>query len=595
MTPTKPASSPPISSLPPASAEQEQTITDLLFRQRWIEVNFRTELISRLVQTTLPPLIFFRYVEWFWLLTWVMVWGVHVSIGWGLAWYYRRHYPSPSRPANLKLWCKTRILYQLTGWGIVGLAPVFCFWVGSDSWVIAGVAGTAMILVYAPFDVALRGEIVAAGIGMSLPLLVALLWFATPLYLALAALTAGMAVIITLWGMQQIGVARKEILMRLMLEAEKERAEQANLAKSRFLAAASHDLRQPLHALGLFTAALSERLRSDEAPLLVDNIKRSVGALEGLLNALLDISKLDAGSVVPQFRDFSLAFLLAQLSSEYEPQARSKGLAWKCPSSDLVVHTDPALLETILRNLISNALRYTQRGAVRVECSREGDTVCIAVIDTGIGIAAEHQQEIFAEFVQLHNPERDRGKGLGLGLAIVDRLVQLLDHRLELESTTVSGSTFRLLLPLGQAVPANPVLPKAEPTDDATTLLTVLVIDDESEVREAMRTLLETWGYPVCAVGSLSEALASLQHAPGAIIADYRLREERTGAEAIRTLRQTFGEDIPALIVTGDTAPERIRQARESGFAFLHKPVPPAKLRAFLRSSGQRRVAAVAT
>lgn len=373
-----------LSDVPSASAEQEDVITDLLFRQRWTEIGFRTELVSRLVQTVMPPLIFFNYVEWTWLLAWVVIWLGHVGLGWRMAWHYRRNYPAPLRPTNLARWGRARVAYQFIGWGIVGVAPLFCFWVGSENWVIAGVAGAAMILVYAPFDAALRGEIVAAGIGMVGPLVLGLLWHATPLYLALAGLATGMAVIITLWGMHQIDSARKEILMRLMLKEEKERAEQANLAKSRFLAAASHDLRQPLHALGLFAAALTERLGTAEAPVLVEHIKRGVGALAGLLNALLDISKLDAGSIVAQPRELGLANLLAQLSSEYEPQARALGLGWWVDGGEHQAGAPaapvfPRNFELLAGERDGAAFAVTQPGPIRVTLESVGAPLLLSL------------------------------------------------------------------------------------------------------------------------------------------------------------------------------------------------------------------------
>ncbi len=371
------------------------------------------------------------------------------------------------------------------------------------------------------------------------------------------------------------------------LRAQKDLAEQANIAKSKLLAAASHDLRQPLHALGLFVEALGQRVTTPGARPLIDNINRSVGALEDLFDALLDVSKLDAGVVEPEVRNVPLDPLLSRLASEYEPQATAKGLRWRCDGGGLVVRSDPILLETILRNLLSNALRYTASGKVDIDCVRDGGKVHVRVSDTGRGIAPEHHRAIFREFYQLGNPERDRTKGLGLGLAIVDRLTRLLDHRIDVSSALGRGSTFALTLPAGAPIDAD-APERAPDTVAADVARRVLVIDDEAAVREAMSVLLEDWGYDVTAAGSLDDALAQLESAPDVIVADYRLQEDQTGAAAIRALQQQFGADIPALIVTGDTAPERIAQAQDSGFALLHKPVPPAKLRAFLRTAGRQ-------
>lgn len=361
---------------------------------------------------------------------------------------------------------------------------------------------------------------------------------------------------------------------------------EANRAKSRFLAAASHDLRQPLHALGLFVAALDEPGSQAKANrgVVVKNINRSLHALEQLFNALLDISKLDAGVVKPEVRDAALTPLLDRLSSEYEPQARAKGLVWFYRAAHAIVRTDTVLLETVLRNLIGNAIRYTNQGEVRLTCVITAGCVQIEVADTGIGIPPEQQQEVFREFVQLHNPARDRTKGLGLGLAIVDRLTKLLDHPLQMVSAPGHGSTFVLELPCGDER-----LAQAAAQADGEALfpeespLRILVIEDEIDAREALATLLKNWGHEVMAVASPDEVASIHGPAPDAIITDYRLREEATGSEAIRRIRRMWSHDIPALIVTGDTAPERLRQAQQSGFALLHKPVSPGKLRAFLR------------
>lgn len=371
------------------------------------------------------------------------------------------------------------------------------------------------------------------------------------------------------------------------LEVEKCFAEQANVAKSKFLAAASHDLRQPLHSLGLFLTALNARVDHPDMRALMGNINSSMAALHGLFNALLDISRLDAGAVETEIRDMRLAPMLARLGGEYEPQARSQGLAWRVSGADLVVRSDAMLLETILRNLISNALRYTERGEISIDCQARGDEASIEVRDTGIGIAAEHHEEIFREFHQLHNPERDRSKGLGLGLAIVDRLVKLLGYSLDLRAGLGAGSIFTLTLPRGNV--ATVAVQEATPIDDAAadSPLRVLVIDDEASVRTAMSILLGDWGHEVIAATSLEEAQRILQRAPDAIVADYRLRGEKTGAEAIRAIQGRFGVSIPALILTGDTHPDRIAQAKSSGFALLHKPVQSAKLRAFIRAASR--------
>jgi two-component system, sensor histidine kinase len=364
------------------------------------------------------------------------------------------------------------------------------------------------------------------------------------------------------------------------LQTEKNRAEDANLAKSKFLAAASHDLRQPLHALSLFTATLDEKIRQPDARDLLDNIKHSVTALEGLFNALLDISRLDAGVVQPRIGSSNLQPLFRHLSNEYAPQAHNNGLTWNMHCDNIAAHTDPALLETILRNLISNAIRYTPSGCVQLRCAAQHSDVTIDIQDTGIGISPAHQQEIFNEFVQLQNPERDRNKGLGLGLAIVKRLSNLLNHKLTLHSEPGAGTTFSLTLPLA-SVQAQLLPPAGDHADSKG--MRVLVIDDEAVVRRAVESLLSEWGYDVIVADSVEEALNNLYTAPDVIIADYRLRLNLTGIEAIRAVHARWGSHIPALIITGDTGPEQLREASTSGYSLLHKPVQPGRLRAFLR------------
>ena len=388
--------------------------------------------------------------------------------------------------------------------------------------------------------------------------------------------------------------SEREILQQSINEAtldirnSKEKAERANLAKSKFLAAASHDLRQPLHALGLFASALNDRIKSPEERMLVENINQSVRSLEELFNALLDISRLDAGIIQPKFKHFWIKELMDRLFAEFKAQALRKGLKIRFEGEDVVIYSDLTLLETMLRNLIGNAIRYTQRGEVKVLWSIDGYQVCIEVHDTGMGIPDKDKEHIFHEFLQLGNPERDRTKGLGLGLAIVRRLSRLLKCTISLQSTVGSGSVFQLNLPLGDAslIEDGSSLVMQQLENESAML--VLVIDDESSIRVAMTALLKTWGHDVVAVCSLSEALQATKRAPDAIIADYRLINEQTGIEAIQGVQQFWGRKIPSLIVTGDTVPELLQEAQSSGYAFMHKPVNSAKLRAFLRSVNRK-------
>jgi two-component system, sensor histidine kinase len=376
------------------------------------------------------------------------------------------------------------------------------------------------------------------------------------------------------------------------LSEQRDAAERANIGKSKFLASASHDLRQPVHALALFTSALRERIHYPEVRGIVDNIDSSVSVLKKLFDALLDVSRLDSGVLQPAREHFRFADLCARLLNDYRPEAQAKGLQLECGQCDAVLYSDPTLLEQVLRNYLSNAMRYTLAGIVKISSHVVGSTLQIDVKDTGIGIPADQHGEIFKEFHQLANAERDRTKGLGLGLAIVERISRLLDHPLQVQSEPGKGSCFSIVVPLGD--PGRVVVEKnslVTAFDDIAGLCAV-VVDDESDIREGMRALLDQWGCVVVSAASDDEAVRLLrvnEQTPDAILVDYRLRDERTGIEAIVRLRNEFGLHIPALIVTGDTAPERLREAKQGGYELIHKPVYPASLRAFLRNAHRHR------
>lgn len=377
------------------------------------------------------------------------------------------------------------------------------------------------------------------------------------------------------------------------LKEQKEAAEEANLAKSKFLAAASHDLRQPLHALSLFTALLDSENNKQRQQELIGKINHSQTALSSLLNTLLDVSKLDAGIVETSLCDFDLNTLLEHLIPEFESEGREKGLYLRYIPTDSVVRSDPALLEIILRNILSNAIRYTNEGGItvqvyKIETTLQQSQIRIEIADTGIGIPLAKQHEIFQEFHQLANPERNRAKGLGLGLAIVRRISELLKHDVELKSITGEGSKFFVTLPEG-----NPEQIIAKITEDVSISqyafpeTVVLFIDDEAEIREGMRETLNNWGCKAIVATSGDDAVLQIHTQglqPDVILSDYRLRDGENGANAIHQVYNEIGRKVPALIITGDTAPERLREARASGYTLLHKPLQPAQIRAFIRN-----------
>lgn len=363
------------------------------------------------------------------------------------------------------------------------------------------------------------------------------------------------------------------------LRRERDAADAANRAKSSFLAAASHDLRQPVHALGLFAGALLRLDLPGEARLLVERIEASAAAMDGLFNAILDHAGIEP-------RAFRVGPYIARICRDLRPEAEAKGLQLRCRSCDEVAWTDPFLLERVVRNLVSNAVRYSDRGGVLVACRQRGGRLAIQVFDTGPGIAPGDQERIFQEYVQIGNVERDRTKGLGLGLAIVRRTCAILDMPIALRSRIGRGSCFEVEVALSDEAALAEDSVAAAPGARAERSL-IVVIDDEASIREAMERLLAGWGHDVIAAGSGDEAVARLAShpvRPDLIVSDYRLRDGETGTEVIERLRSEFNETIPALIITGDTAPDRLIEARTSGLVLLHKPVPNGKLRAAMRN-----------
>ena len=367
-------------------------------------------------------------------------------------------------------------------------------------------------------------------------------------------------------------------------EAARSQAEIANRSKTQFFAAASHDLRQPLHAMGLFAAALAERVRDPEVIDVVHSINLSVEALEALFNELLDISKIDAGVIKPNPEHFSAQSLFDRLRMDLEPEAAEKELTLRFVPTRRYIHSDSVLVERVLRNLITNAIRYTRSGGILVGVRRRGNRLSLEVWDSGLGIPADQQERIFEEFYQIGNPERDRRKGLGLGLSIVKRLSHLLDSALTLRSQAGLGTIFRISVPLGQRpAPGAVTAPPAPRVGADLAGTTILVIDDEPTILDAMRVLVGGWGANVIACGSLAETADLLgERRPQLIIADYRLREDENGVDAIEALRKRFKINTPAILVSGSTSPELAELAKTHGLHILTKPVMPGKLRTLI-------------
>jgi signal transduction histidine kinase/CheY-like chemotaxis protein len=373
------------------------------------------------------------------------------------------------------------------------------------------------------------------------------------------------------------------------VEERTRQLEAANQAKSRFIAAASHDLRQPLHALGLFVAQLHGKLRASERNQLIGRIDDALAAMNELFSALLDISKLDAGATTINITVFPVAQLLAHAETTFAGTAREKKLSFKALPSDAWVRSDFILLQQIVFNLVQNALRYTRSGGVLVGCRKRGDQLRIEVWDTGIGIPPDQHDKIFGEFYRLGEPDRDRRAGLGLGLAIVDRLCRLLGHPIAVKSTVGKGSVFAVSVPLApankRAIEAS-IVPRTQPSVPDGKL--VLVIDDDPLVLEGMSGIFRKWGCRVITADSDSKALkaaAEQDDRPDLIISDYYLANGRTGIDTIEWLRGELSAEIPAFLISGDTDPATLLEAKAKGFHLLHKPVDPMALRAMFHQA----------
>lgn len=509
----------------------------------------------------------------------------------------RRTYPNEAVPGIVR-WLLIGKLYEGTVWGILG-------------WIVlaenSSPGATALLLGLMAAISSNGVSLLSPMIGLYLGLMLPMLLLAACRFLTMEGiLYQAMGVCCLLYVVAQYGQARligralsNSIQLRFEntdliegLKVEKnlagearEAAEQADVAKSRFLAAASHDLRQPVHAMGLFLEALSHSSLDHTQHQVLDNAKAASLASADMLNTLLDFSRIEAGVIRPKLVPCSLQTLLNKLEIELAPQADAKGLIYRSRETTLVALSDPALLELILRNLIANAIRYTDKGGILIGCRRRGKKVCIKVYDTGIGIEASQHREIFREFHQLGNPERDRRKGLGLGLAIADGLARSMDSKISLVSRVGRGSSFSLEITITSRTPMafTGVVASRVSIPDQLIGKNVLVVDDDEAVRMSMSQVLCSWGMRCEIAESLQEALElDMPECPDLIICDYRLREQQTGDRVIVLLREHFGASIPAILVTGDTAPKRLRDATATQIPLLHKPVAAEQLKTTL-------------
>jgi two-component system CheB/CheR fusion protein len=371
------------------------------------------------------------------------------------------------------------------------------------------------------------------------------------------------------------------------LEAAKRQAEQANLGKSRFLAAASHDLRQPLQTISLLHEMLARKLKDDATLGLVGRLDETVSTMSSMLDTLLDINQLEAGIVRREMVGFPINAVLERLRTQFTFHAAARHLGWRVVPSSLRVHSDPRLLEQMIRNLLSNAVKYTNKGKILLGCRRRGDKVRIEVWDSGIGIPEEELEAIFAEFHQLNNPARERSKGLGLGLAIVERLADLLGHAVDVRSRPGEGSVFAVEVPLGQdASQWPPQLDRSEVKESAHQSGAILVVEDDPSVREMLALLLEGEGHRTTTAEDGRKALELAERGairPDLVVADYNLPQGLNGLQVVSGLREVLGHEIPAVILTGDISTSALREITQGGHLHLNKPVKASELMELIR------------
>jgi len=537
------------------------------------------------------------------LATWrwqVLLWmALHLALTLRRA--YRRYQRSPDAAEHPEYWARFNARNVLLRSCVWGLAPWLCvppgrnlgLWVMVIVMMMGGCAGGALSLAV------LKRNIPRFIVPSMASLTLALAWRGDSTHLFLASGCLLYLCVMIMFALQHHRLLTSALTMRFEKEALAEQlshqiaaTQRASEEKTRFLAAASHDLRQPMHAIALFGAVIEKKLRGSEDWDHAARLMDAVGTLGDSLDTLLDISRLDAGEVAPQIRPVELNPLFLALNNVFAAQAADKELQLRLRATPCWVLSDPQLLQRLLSNLVDNALKYTQRGGVVVAARARGLVVWIDICDTGIGIADEHLGRIFDEFYQVGNPGRDRARGLGIGLSIVQRISRLLAHPLQVRSRLHRGSRFRLVLP---AVSALGVAPSIASLGAALPLpQRVLIVDDEVAIRQAVTGLLQAHGVTIDAVAGEAEAEAVLSHAAHGsapvevLLCDVRLADGADGLAAAQRLRARFGPGLQVLLITGETAPQRQQQMRDSGLQVLLKPVAADRLLRTLASLKRR-------
>jgi signal transduction histidine kinase/CheY-like chemotaxis protein len=520
-----------------------------------------------------------------WLAVLMLVHGMEI-------WFWWKHRAAIENIAQCRAWSLRFVLFAGAVGAMWGIAAL-CFFPADLAYqaliicVILGLSAGAVTMnpIHPP-------ALYLFLLSMLLPIIARVAYEDDSIHWILAAMLTLFTLVVLNSGRQLGGIFVASLSQRYANQAlveqltkEKSRAESASREKSRFLATASHDLRQPLQALMLFSDALQDVAQEKDTKHLAGQIGKSVNALVEMFDELLDVSRLEAGIVEARWQNFELQPLLDRLYVDLAPLAQSKGLNFVMPSNDEIVYSDPFLLDRILRNLISNAIRYTDDGSVVIACTPIAGGFRFAVIDTGIGIRAEVLPHIFEEYYQVDNQHRDRRKGLGLGLAIVRRVEGLLGYKVQVRSAPELGSEFSFEVQQGKAEQhvAQPFMITHSRHD--LRGVAVALVEDDPDIREMIAGLMQDWGGVVLAGEHADEVLRKLDAArqrPDLLVCDYRLPHGLTAVQVIKRMRELWGESIPALVLTGDTASEALQNIHASGAILLHKPIAPTRLRSMM-------------
>lgn len=577
----------------PVAAQAGSTSPEALVLGAQIDAHFRLMPVVLVINAVVPP-VYFAAAHGALDLARVALWQGAMLVVLGLRLLlraaYQRHRPAPPRAP---MWARWSTLGSLITGVLWGAMSVLLWPAGVEFQILLGaiLAGltAGAVASLTPFLPPFYAFVPAAIVPYSTVALHGgepVLHAASALLLVFMIAMLVMARILNRSFVSALRLRFENLDLLRDLEAQKLAADAANRTTSHFVAAISHDLRQPLHALGLFVAALRGRIKDPAASEIVNRIDSSIEAMNGLFNALLDISRLDAGVVQPQRRDFRIQELFDRIEPGAQMEAHGRRIGIRFRRTDAVLYSDPDLLEVILRNLVNNALNYSHRGRVLVACRSAGERACIQIWDQGIGIPAQHQSRIFEDYYQVA-PVAGRSSGrahIGLGLAIVMRLARILRHELDLRSRVGRGTVFTLEVPRGE--PARACAAREDSAHAAALRgILVVVIDDEAPIRTGMERLLGDWGCRVVAAASAAEAIERLARdraVPAAVISDYYIGPGENGIDAGRRIAEEYNADIPLLLMTGESEPSRLRAIHDSGLTVLQKPIPAQVLRSTL-------------